>query len=248
VTETPGGPLRYSKKELKALEAARSWAGANGMGFTALSRVPRADAPFPPNDAMRDDIAAAGARTRSERNRAIADSIKADFDSDLNAFHVMHGRRGDLQVSVQQFGATAGAPALAVRGGEANRIPPAWEPEACYSVSAAVWGPVPYLACGPSRTVRNWASRPELGPVEFADGRLGKGLAACAADARLAETVLTHDAVSRLRASDGFKRTMFILHGRRCHLVRFGHLNVEMLDGLLDLLADLHRLLPDRLR
>src|SRR5690606_4837818 len=138
------------------------------MGFTALARVPRADSPFPPHDAVRDDIAAAGARTRSERNRAIADSIKADFDSDLNAFHVMRGRRGDLQVSVQQFGATGGAPALAVRSGGTNRIPPAWEPEACHSVSAAVWGPVPFLACGPPRTVRNWASRSGLGPVEFA--------------------------------------------------------------------------------
>lgn len=248
MTETPGGPLRYSKKELKALEAARSWAGAHGMGFTALARVPRADAPFPPNDAMRDDIAAAGARTRSERNRAIADSIKADFDSDLNAFHVMHGRRRELQVSVQQFGATAGAPALAVRGGGANRIPPAWEPETCYSVSAAVWGPVPFLACGPPRTVRDWASRSALGPVEFADGRPGKGLAACAADTRLAEAVLTHEVVSRLRASDGFKRTALVLHGRRCHLVRFGRVDTEALDGLLDLLADLHRLLPERLR
>lgn len=92
------------------------------------------------------------------------------------------------------------------------------------------------------------SQRPGLGPVEFADGRLGKGLAACAADARLAEAVLTHDVVSRLRASDGFKRTMFILQGRRCHLARFGHLNIEVLDGLLDLLADLHRLLPEHLR
>lgn len=92
MTEMPRGPLRYSKKELKTLETARSWAGANDMGFTALARVSRIDSPFPPNDAMRDDIAAAGARTCSERNRAIAASIKADFDSDLNAFHVMHGR------------------------------------------------------------------------------------------------------------------------------------------------------------
>lgn len=248
MTEASGGLLRYSKKELKTLEGARSWAGTHAMRFTALSRIPRADSPFPPHDAMRADIAAAGARTHSERNRAIADSIKADFDSDLNAFHVMHGRRRELQVSVQQFGATAGAPALAVRGGGANRIPPAWEPEACYSVSAAVWGPLPFLACGPSRTVRNWASRSELGPVELADGRLGKGLAACAVDVRLAEAVLTHDVMARLRASDGFKRTALVLQGGRCHLVRFGRLDTEALDGLLDLLAVLHHLLSERLR
>ncbi len=67
-------------------------------------------------------------------------------------------------------------------------------------------------------------------------------------DVRLAEAVLTHDVMARLRASDGFKRTALVLQGGRCHLVRFGRLDTEALDGLLDLLADLHHLLSERLR
>ncbi|THV34387.1 hypothetical protein [Glycomyces buryatensis] len=236
--------MKYSSSERKVVEGARDWARRRGMGFIATMRLERGTTPFPPSDALVAEMTSVGELKWPSRNQEMVESVKADLTSDINAFHVMSGQIGGLKATVEQYGATAGIPALAVRNDGEQRFPPMWDTGQLYSVKVAIGWNSSYMACGPKRLVTGWATASRLDLVKLPGGGLTHRLAICAEDPEAAQRVFNEQILAELHQAEGFKRSYLVLNGGHCHVAREGRLDPEALDALVDLLARFHRSLP----